>query len=203
MRKLHALAALTLGLSLVLTACGSDDETATDTPSSTEHNAADVTFATQMIQHHAQALAMVDLTVDRDLDPSVQQLAEQIREAQAPEIETMSDWLTSWDEPIPATVRDHVNSEDDMGGMDSSDMPDMGSDVPGMMSDDDMTALEHASDGDFQDMWVTMMIEHHEGAVQMAEDEQADGQYQPALDLAEQIQQSQTAEIDTLQGLLG
>ncbi|MCW2765476.1 MAG: hypothetical protein JWO11_1435 [Nocardioides sp.] len=203
MRKFHALAALTLGLSLVLTACGSDDKTASNAPSPTQHNAADVTFATQMIQHHAQALAMVDLTMGRDLDPQVQKLAEQIREAQAPEIETMVGWLTDWNEPIPATVRDHVNSEGhDMGNMGGSDMPDMGTDMPGMMSDADMTALENASAAEFQGMWLTMMIAHHQGAVQMAAIEEADGRYQPAIDLAKQIQRSQTAEIDTMKNLV-
>ena len=83
------LGSLTLGLALTLTACG-NDEPASDTSaqvSETDHNDADVQFATDMIQHHAQALSMVDLTVDRTLDPEVQQLADDIREAQGPEIE--------------------------------------------------------------------------------------------------------------------
>jgi len=202
MRKFPALAALTLGLSLALTACGSDDSNDTSTAvSTTEHNDADVAFATDMIQHHAQALAMVDLTMDRDLDPEVQTLAEDIREAQAPEIEIMTGWLTEWDEPIPATVRDHVNSDDPDGhGMGDGD--DMGSDMPGMMTGEDMTALEEASDAEFQNMWLEMMVEHHEGAVQVAETEQAEGQYKPAVNLAEDIQKSQKAEIEKMQGLL-
>ena len=74
--------------------------------STTEHNDADVEFASNMLQHHAQALSMVDLTRGRTLDPEVQQLAEQIRDAQAPEIEIFTDWLTDWDEEVPETVRD-------------------------------------------------------------------------------------------------
>ncbi len=202
MRKFPALAALTLGLSLALTACGSDDSNDTSTAvSTTEHNDADVAFATDMIQHHAQALAMVDLTMDRDLDPEVQTLAEDIREAQAPAIEIMTGWLTEWDEPIPATVRDHVIS-DDPDGHDMGDGDDMGSDMPGMMTGEDMTALEEASDAEFQNMWLEMMVEHHEGAVQVAETEQAEGQYKPAVNLAEDIQKSQEAEIEKMQGLL-
>ncbi len=202
MRKFPALAALTLGLSLALTACGSDDSNDTSTAvSTTEHNDADVAFATDMIQHHAQALAMVDLTMDRDLDPEVQTLAEDIREAQAPEIEIMTGWLTEWDEPIPATVRDHVNS-DDPDGHDMGDGDDMGSDMPGMITGEDMTALEEASDAEFQNMWLEMMVEHHGGAVQVAETEQAEGQYKPAVNLAEDIQKSQKAEIEKMQGLL-
>lgn len=204
MRITRALVVLTVGLSLVLAGCGNDEPNASDSGSSrTDHNDADVTFASDMIQHHAQALAMVDLTVERDLDPEVQQLAEQIRAAQAPEIETMTDWLTQWDEPIPATVNDHVNAEEDgehdMEGMDGDDM---GMDMPGMMSDQDMADLEAASDAEFQDMFLSMMIEHHEGAIEMAKTEQEDGQYSPAISLAKEIEAAQATEIDTMQGLL-
>ena len=78
--------------------------------SETDHNDADVAFATDMIQHHAQALSMVDLTEGRTLDPEVKQLAEDIRATQAPEIEKMADWLQDWDEKVPATMRDHSNA---------------------------------------------------------------------------------------------
>lgn len=202
-RTTRALSALTLTAALALTAgaCGNDD-TSTDTSSevsTTEHNDADVEFASNMLQHHAQALSMVDLTIDRPLDPEVQQLAEQIREAQAPEIETFTDWLTDWDEEVPETMRDHVNSGhdmDDMGGsMDEENMP-------GMMTSEDMGALEDASDDEFQTMWLEMMIEHHEGAVEMAKTEQSDGQYKPAVDLAGDIVESQSAEVETMRGLL-
>ncbi len=199
MRKPSALAALVLSLSL--TACGSDepDQTAssTTTVSKTEHNDADISFAGDMIQHHAQALTMVDLTMGRDLDPEVEALAEDVRAAQAPEIETMADWLTSWGEEIPETVRDHANSHQD-----TDDMGDTGADMPGMMTEEDMTALEDADDGAFQDMWLELMIEHHEGAVEMARTEAAEGRYKRAVELAKDIQESQTAQIEEMQQLL-
>ena len=202
MRKFPAVAALTLGLTLALTGCGSDDNgssssTAT-TVSTTEHNEADVDFATQMIQHHAQALSMVDLTVGRDLDPKVAALAEEIRQAQAPEIETMGDWLKEWGEEVPETVRDHANAHGDgrSGG-------DTGADMPGMMSADDMAALEDAGDAEFGDLWLEMMVEHHEGAVAMARTEEADGQFKAAVEMAKDIQISQAAEIDPMKKLLG
>lgn len=71
-----------------------------------------------------------------------------------------------------------------------------------MMSADDMKALEKASGAEFQGMWLDMMVEHHEGAVEMAATEEADGQYKPAVDLAKDIQSSQTAEIKKMQDLL-
>lgn len=204
-RVLSALA-LTLTLGAGLAACGNDDaDSASKTEvSATEHNDADVTFATDMIQHHAQALSMVDLTLDRDLDPEVQTLAEDIRAAQGPEIETMADWLTKWGEEVPETMRDHVNSGHDGGDM-SDTMDDMGhgDEMPGMMTAEDMDALENASDAEFQDMWLEMMVEHHEGAVEMAETEQDDGQFKDAVNLAGQIIDAQKQEIETMNDLLG
>jgi uncharacterized protein (DUF305 family) len=156
-----------------------------------------------MITHHAQALSMVDLTLDRPLDPEVQALAEDIREAQAPEIETMADWLTSWGEEVPATMRDHVNGGHDMDDM-SDNMDNMDhDDMPGMMTADDIDELENAGDGEFEDMWLEMMIEHHEGAVEMAKREQEDGRFKDAVDLARQIIEAQNKEIATMKELLG
>ncbi|KQV69614.1 hypothetical protein ASC64_07145 [Nocardioides sp. Root122] len=203
-RALGALA-LTLALGVGLTACGDDSSDAATKAevSTTEHNDADVTFASDMITHHAQALSMVDLTLDRDLDPEVQALAEDIREAQGPEIETMADWLTTWGEDVPATMRDHVNGGHDMDDM-SDNMDDMGhDDMPGMMTADDFDELENSSDAEFQDMWLDMMIEHHEGAVEMAQTEQSDGQFKDAVELAGQVITTQTAEIATMEELLG
>lgn len=203
-RPARLLGTLTLGLALTLTACGNDEPTsdASTQVSETDYNDADVAFATDMIQHHAQALSMVDLTVDRTLDPEVQQLADGIREAQGPEIETMSDWLQQWDEEIPATMRDHSNAGHDMEGMGDS-MDGLDSDMPGMMSGDDFDELENAPDSEFQTMWLEMMVEHHEGAVEMAQEEQDNGQYKPAVDLAGGVVETQTAEIDKMKTLLG
>lgn len=190
----RSLAALIAALVLTLTGCAAADE---PEPSAKTHNEADVAFATEMMQHHAQALAMVDLTVGRELDPEVAGLAEEIRAAQGPEIEQMVDWLTEWGEPIPQTVRDHANAHGGHGegtGMDS--------DMPGMMSAEDMQALEDASDGEFEERWLRMMIEHHEGAVAMARTEQQEGVFAPAVRMAEQIEKSQRAEIEQMQQLL-
>jgi uncharacterized protein (DUF305 family) len=204
-RTPRALIALTVLAALLLAGCGGDtDGGASDSPSS-DHNDADVAFAGDMIQHHAQALAMVDLTVGRDLDPEVELLAEAIRAAQAPEIEAMTDWLTEWGEPVPATVNDHVNADGDHGDHDTEDAgegEDLGMDMPGMMSEDELAELEAAPDPEFQDLFLAMMIEHHEGAIEMADDQRSEGRYPPAVDLAEQIATTQAAEIETMQGLL-
>ncbi|GAB2867124.1 DUF305 domain-containing protein [Nocardioides pacificus] len=185
----------------LLAGCGSGDESSSEPEkSATEFNEADVAFATDMIQHHAQALSMVDLTLGRPLSPETEQLVEDIRNAQAPEIETMSDWLVSWDEPVPETMRDHANAHGDGEGDGDGDGHD--TDMPGMMSGEQMTALEKASDAEFEDLWLEMMVEHHEGAVEMAEEQQEDGQYDEAVELAEDIVTGQQAEIEMMEEML-
>jgi uncharacterized protein (DUF305 family) len=203
-RFTRALGASLLAASLAtsLVACGGDEAGTTATElSATEHNEADVAFARDMVQHHAQAVAMVELTRERDLDPEVAQLAEGIRDAQVPEIETFSDWLGEWDEEVPPTMLDHANAGHGSGDM-SETMEDMDDAMPGMMSGADMDALQDAG-GDFQTMWLEMMIEHHEGAIEMARTEQQDGRYRPAVELAAEIEESQGAEIETMRDLLG
>ncbi|MBD8870399.1 DUF305 domain-containing protein [Nocardioides donggukensis] len=197
-RRLAALA-LTIPLVLGAAGCGADEadvqpEAVEETaPNGDVFNAADVSFATDMIQHHAQALTMVDLTLGRDLDPEVAALMEQIRDAQAPEIEQMTGWLTDWQQPIPETMRDHANSEG--GEMEMGDMP-------GMMSGEAMADLEASSDADFQGLLLEMMVEHHTGAIQMAESEQTSGTFDPAVELAGQIVTGQQAEIDQMEEML-
>jgi uncharacterized protein (DUF305 family) len=197
MKKLAALVA-TLAALLALAGCGGD-EPATDQTRTASNgdtfNDADVAFATDMIPHHAQALSMVDLTRGRPLDPDVQRLVEDIRTAQAPEIEEMTDWLTAWGEPVPETMRDHANAHGD-GDLDMGD-------TPGMMSAEEMAELDEVPDGEFQARFLEMMIEHHEGAVAMARTEQSDGHFKSAIGLAKSIESSQTEEIELMRDLLG
>lgn len=194
MRFPRTLAAVAAALTLTLTACGSGGAESDDTA----FNDADVDFAGDMIQHHSQALQMVDLTMGRELSPETSELTEQIRAAQAPEIERMADWLEDWGEPVPATSRDHANAHADEHGGGTE----MDADMPGMMSAEEMAALESASDADFEDLWLQMMIDHHEGAVEMAQLEIDEGQNTKAVGLAEDIVAAQEQEISTMQDLL-
>jgi uncharacterized protein (DUF305 family) len=197
----HLVATSVALLSLMFTAgCGSGDDAADPVETHTAANGdvfndADTRFASDMLQHHAQALAMVDLTLGRDLEPELADLAEDIRAAQAPEIQTFTEWLTAWDQPVPETVRDHANAHGD-GAMADPEMP-------GMVSAGDMEELEAARGAEFQRLWLQLMIEHHEGAAQMAGNEAEEGEFQPAVDLAESIEESQGAEIDRMKAMLG
>jgi uncharacterized protein (DUF305 family) len=203
-----ALAVSGLILTLLVAGCGSstgDDEETAATARQTAlngdvFNTADVTFASSMIQHHAQAIQMVNLTQKRRLDPQVEELANAVRDAQVPEIETMSDWLTAWGEEVPETSLSHSNAGhdmDDMSGVEGMD------DMPGMMSEEDMQSLEDASDAQFQALWLDMMIEHHQGAIEMAQSEQDDGLFKPAVSVAEDIITTQTDEIAAMETLRG
>ena len=183
----RSLAALSAALVLGLAGCGEEAGTVADDE---PFNDADIAFANDMIPHHAEALAMVDLTTRREVSPELATLADQIRTAQTTEIETMADWLDKWDQPVPQTVRDHANA-DDHGGMDG---------MEGMV---DLAALEAASDADFEALWLEAMIAHHEGAVEMAEVELDEGEAAEATDLAVQIVDSQQAEIEQMESLLG
>ena len=191
-------------LTVSLTACGEGEASgvaqAKQTASNGDvYNDTDVDFATGMIPHHAQALAMVDMTRGRELSPEVRELTEEVRSAQGPEIEQMVDWLTAWNKPVPETMRDHANAEDH--GMSGHDMGE-DKDIPGMMSDNEMDELESMKGRSFEAMWLEMMIEHHEGAVEMAKDERDDGVFRPARQLAASIETSQQAEIDQMKSLL-
>ncbi len=192
---------------LVLAACGgSGDDTgaaghgghqATDSASAAssaptsqgQHNAADVSFAKGMIPHHRQAVEMADLAPDRARSAEVKKLAAEIEKAQAPEIEKLSGWLTSWGETVPAE-----------GAMEHSMH---GGGMEGMMSAEEMTALENASGEAFDTSFMEMMIKHHEGAVEMAKTEQSDGAHAPARKMAADIIASQSAEIEQMKKLLG
>ncbi|QYX76155.1 DUF305 domain-containing protein [Streptomyces akebiae] len=185
---------------LVLAACGGNGDSsaghdghATKSPSASapasqgQQNAADVAFAKGMIPHHRQAVEMADLAPSRAESAEVKKLAEQIKKAQDPEIKTLSGWLTSWGEEVPAE-----------GAMDHS-----AHGTGGMMTAEEMDQLKNSSGTAFDTSFMEMMIKHHEGAVAMAKTEKADGAYEPAKKMADAIITSQTAEIAQMNKLLG
>jgi uncharacterized protein (DUF305 family) len=189
---------------VVLASCGGDDTSGTDMGSmggsnastssgdevmSGEHNDADVTFAAAMIPHHGQAIEMAEMAASQASDPQVRQLASQIEAAQDPEIEQMSAWLSGWGEDVPDP------SMGDMPGMNIGDMP-------GMMSGREMNELSAAHGSDFDRMFLQMMIQHHEGAIDMARDELDQGGNSDAQQLAQAIIDGQSAEIEAMRQLL-
>ncbi|MDT0275601.1 DUF305 domain-containing protein [Blastococcus goldschmidtiae] len=145
-------------------------------------NDADVAFAQGMIPHHEGALSMSDVAAERATDPRVVDLANRIEAGQDPEIDLLTGWLEEWGEPLES---------DGMGGMDhgSNDM------------DMDMEEMPVAGP-EFDRMWLQSMIEHHMGAVQMAQTELKDGRDTEALELAQLISETQMQEIAEMEALL-
>ena len=201
--RLTGLAGALVAGALLLAGCSGDDSDAASQSSTTsgsggssataeaDHNDADVTFASDMIPHHESAIMMAQMAQAQAADPRVKDLAARIEAAQDPEIETMSGWLADWGAAASSSATD-----DGMGGMDHGGMDD--GDMGGM----DTGALAGMSGAEFDRMFLTMMIEHHRSAVQMAETEAADGRHTDAIALAESIRDSQSAEIAEMQQLL-
>lgn len=157
------------------------------------HNEADATFARDMIPHHEQAIVMSDIILAKQgIDPRVTELAEQIKAAQGPEIDTMRQWLTDWGAPAAAGHEGH-----DMGGDPSAHA------AMGMMTDEQLEQLRLAEGAEAGKQFLTGMIAHHEGAVRMAQTEVDTGQAQEAVHLAHEIIETQQREIATMKEILG
>ena len=192
-RQVVIIGAAGLAALLTLTACSSSSNksatggtssagssaVSTSTPATSAHNQADITFAQNMVPHHEQhCIQMSDIILSKQgIDPRVVQVANQIKAEQGPEIQQMRSWLSQWGQP-PMSM------------------------APGMMSDQDMTALKNAQGVDASKQFLTGMIQEHQAAIAMAQDEIKSGQYPPAVALAHSIVTNHQQEITTMQGIL-
>jgi uncharacterized protein (DUF305 family) len=150
-------------------------------------NADDVAFATNMIPHHQQAVALSALVPDRSRNSELTALAEQISAAQQPEIETMKVFLVQWNEN-PDTASGH-------GGH--------GATMQGMVDEATMTKLESLNGAEFDTLWLESMISHHQGAIEMAKSEITNGENVDAKGMAQTIIDTQQAEIGQMKQMLG
>ena len=200
--KMNVLIVATVAATVLLTGCASSSMSSAEMPAGHSSSSgavvatgsdADITFAQLMISHHEQAVQMADMALQQSTSAEVTDLATQIKAAQDPEIGQMRGWLQQWGAP---------EQMDGMDGMDHGDMDMGGQSAGGMMSDADMGALGGASGADFDRMWLTMMIAHHEGAIKMAEQVKAESTNPDVIALADAIVAGQKKEIDTMQQLL-
>ena len=159
---------LLIVLGLFLVGCSSQ--------SSSGYSSQDIMFAEMMIPHHEQAIEMSDFALKNSTNPEVLALAQEIKDAQAPEIEQMKSW--------------GVSSMAHMGHM-----------MDGMLSDEEMSALAAASGSEFDRLFLEGMIKHHEGAIDMAE-MVIDSKNAEVAALANAIIEAQRAEIATMKELL-
>jgi uncharacterized protein (DUF305 family) len=186
--KRTLMSVIALACALALAGCAGSAEPAQDTATVTgeqsEHNDADVMFAQMMVPHHEQAIEMSDVVLAKpDADPRITELADEVKAAQAPEIEKLGQWLDSWGAERAAEHDGHA-------GMD------------GMMSEEDMQTLTDAAGPEANRLFLEQMIAHHEGAVEMAQTEVENGQDSGAVEMAQTIVDTQQAEIGTMEDLL-
>jgi uncharacterized protein (DUF305 family) len=167
-----ALAALTL-----VAAC---------TAGAADHNESDVMFAQMMIPHHQQAIELADLALitTSNARPEVIELAQKIQGGQEPEIEQMTALLTKWGQPL--------DSHAAMGH---------GSDMEGMLTEQELTDLASLTGSDFDNAWIAAMTFHHQGAISMAETVKKSGVSSEINILATAIITAQQGEIESMQML--
>lgn len=176
---------------------GPGEEATTAEPGATaEHADAahdDVAFMQMMIPHHAQALEMSELAPQRARSPRVKALARRILAAQRPEILTMAAWLTDRNLAVPSAQDDPADFDHGQHGHAS---------LHGMLTEEQMRALAAARGSAFDRLFLEGMIQHHQGAIAMADAVATAGTDVQATELANEIVIGQGAEIDRMEELL-
>jgi uncharacterized protein (DUF305 family) len=184
MRRSLSVVAVLVAL-LGLTACS--NHAAAPDPAG-DASAADAMFAQMMIPHHEQAVVMADLAPTRAQVPQILELATEIKGAQQPEIDQMAAWLEEWG--VPRLAGDEAMAAHGSHGM------------SGMLTDEQLAELEASSGTDFDQLFAQLMIEHHEGAIEMA-NAVVDSSDPRVAQLAKQIISTQEGEIEQLRPLAG
>ena len=159
------------------------------------YTAADVRFMSNMIGHHAQAIQMARWAGTHDASSQLKILAGRIINAQRDEITLMQQWLRERQQPVP-----EVSETGMMMGHAGHAML-----MPGMLTEEQMAQLDQARGKEFDRLFLTFMIKHHQGAVSMVKE--LFSSYGAALDdtvfkLASDVSADQTTEIDRMQQML-
>jgi uncharacterized protein (DUF305 family) len=162
----------------VMAACGDAHQHA----ESTEHNAADVAFAQNMIPHHQQAVEMAAMVPVNSTNSRLIVLARHILEDQRAEITTMTGLLAQWRQPVDGNEHHMV--------------------MQGMVDDNTMRRLPTLRGEPFDVLWIKSMISHHQGAIDMAQVEIAQGTNPEAVKMAGFIVTAQQREISQLNHLV-
>ena len=170
-------------------------------PSSTRatlppHSPADVQFMQHMIIHHAQAVEMTALIDSHTQNKKLHSLGLRISRSQSDEIDFMKRWLTARGEPVSPPMQ-HTHGSD----MSSHQML-----MPGMLTAKQMEALKKAKDQEFDRLFLTGMIQHHNGALNMVKDlfdTAGAGQDAEVFNFVTDVDSGQRAEIKVMQNMLG
>ena len=155
--------------------------------------AADVAFMQGMIAHHAQALVMAGLAQTHAGSASVRTLAERIDVSQRDEIAFMERWLRERGETVPSVEHAHHAA------------PGHSASMPGMLTPTQLAQIEAARGVEFDRLFLTFMIQHHEGALVMLRQlfsSPGAGQEVNVSIFAAEVEADQTAEIDRMRAML-
>ena len=161
------------------------------------YTAADVHFMQGMIGHHSQAIAMASWAPSHGASASVQRLAERIINAQQDEIATMQQWLTDRHQMVPEAKAGPMKMM--VNGKEQEML------MPGMLTAEQMHQLDLAKGPDFDRLFLTDMIQHHEGALTMVAalfDSPGAGQTPDIFGFATGVDADQRAEIARMQAML-
>jgi uncharacterized protein (DUF305 family) len=171
----------------------------------TAYTAADVQFLRDMMPHHQQAIEMAALAKDRTNRKELLDAAGRIDSSQKDEIEFMQSWLEERNEPPAAAPgTDHAAHGGTAAPAADYEAHAMGG-MKGMATPEQMAALAAASGIEFDRMFLTLMIKHHEGAVEMVTDltRQPGSAYEPTLfEFTRDVTNDQNAEIERMNVLL-
>ena len=153
----------------------------------------DVKFQQGMIHHHSQALLMVAMISTHTKTPELVAMGQKIQLSQSGEIKSMTEWLTARKQDVPM-----LNADGTV--MDHGEAP-----MPGMLTPEQMKALDTARGATFDELFLTGMIQHHKGALKMVADlREAGGGKEPNIgDFLNGVDNDQRAEIVRMYGLLG
>jgi uncharacterized protein (DUF305 family) len=158
---------------------------------------ADVDFMSGMIPHHAQAIVMGEWCPDRAASAELRALCERIVISQRDEIRMMREWLGERGEVVPDSMATrHVMR---MGNTVHEML------MPGMLTDEELATLERASGSEFDRLFLTSMIRHHQGAITMVEtlfSNPAAGQEGTVFRFASDVLADQSTEIQRMTDLL-
>ena len=159
---------------------------------------ADVEFMSGMIPHHAQAVIMAGWAPTRGARKDVAVLCERIVVGQSDEIAMMQQWLRDRGQVVPdATSTRHKMK---MNGMEHEML------MPGMMTDEQMAALEKARGPEFDQLFLEGMIRHHQGAIDMVDalfKSHGAAQDETIFRFASDVYADQSTEIARMQKMLG
>jgi uncharacterized protein (DUF305 family) len=171
-----------------------------------EPTEADTKFMQGMIMHHAQAVEMTALMPARTKNKALLAFGKRISISQTDEIDYMKQWLEDRGKAVP-TAHDQMEHMNHMHGMSHSDHMDMSSmpPMPGMLTPEQMSALAKATGAAFDHLFLTGMIQHHTGALVMVEQlfrTPGGGEDSQLFDFATDVENTQTAEINIMKGML-